>query len=258
VLASSPDTVTVTINNTPLSIPIQTTTGNFSGTFATSSIPASSTAYTIQYSFAGDANLTSASDSSKTLTVSKVTPAVTWTTPAGISYGTALSATQLNATATYQSGGSPATVAGTFTYTPAAGTILSAGNNQTLSVHFVPTDTTDFATPVDKTVTLNVQTASLTPSIAASNKTYDGTTAATFTCSLSGVVGTDDVSCTGGTAAFASAAAGTGITVTATGLQLTGAKACQLHACLHHGDDNRQHNYEVSHYLRRHGGGQGL
>jgi len=78
---------------------------------------------------------------------------------------------------------------------------------------------------VDKTVTLNVQTASLTPSIAASNKTYDGTTAATFTCSLSGVVGTDNVSCTGGSAVFASAAAGTGTTVTATGLQLTGAKA---------------------------------
>jgi len=57
---------------------------------------------------------------------------------------------------------------------------LSAGNNQTLSVHFVPTDATDFATPVDKTVTLNVQTASLTPSITASNKTYDGTTAATL------------------------------------------------------------------------------
>jgi hypothetical protein len=225
VVASSPDTVTVTINNTPLSVPIQTTTGNFSGTFNTSSIPALSTPYTIQYSFAGDANLTSASDSSKTLTVSKVTPVLSWSAPAAITYGTALSATQLNATATYQSGGSPATVAGTFTYTPAAGTILSAGSNQTLSVHFVPTDATDFATPADKTVALSVQTASLTPTVTAFNKIYDGTTAATFTCSLSGVVGTDDVSCTGGTAAFVSAAAGTGVTVTATGLQITGAKA---------------------------------
>jgi len=224
VLASSPDTVTVTINNTPLSIPIQTTTGNFSGTFNTSTIPASTTPYTIQYSFAGDANLTSASDSSRTLTVSKVTPTLTWSTPAAITYGTALSATQLNASSTYQSGGSPATVAGTFTYTPAAGTILSAGN-QTLSVHFVPADATDFATPADKTVALSVQQASLTPSITASNKIYDGTNAATFTCSLSGVVGADDVSCTGGTAVFSSAAAGTGVTVTATGLQLTGARA---------------------------------
>ena len=157
--------------------------------------------------------------------MNQATPAIAWSTPAAITYGTALSATQLNATATYQSGGSPAAVAGTFTYTPAAGTILSAGNTQTLSVHFVPADGTDFTTPADKTVTINVQPASLTPSVTASNKTYDGTTAATFTCSLSGVVGTDDVSCSGGTAVFASAAAGTGVTVTATGLQLSGAKA---------------------------------
>jgi hypothetical protein len=165
-----------------------------------------------------------ASGGTRSQLVNQATPAITWSTPAGITYGTALSATQLNATATYQSGGSPATVAGTFTYTPAAGTILSAGS-QTLSVHFVPADATDFATPVDKTVTLNVQTVSPTPSITASNKTYDGTTAATFTCSLSGVVGIDVVSCTGGTAVFASAAAGTGTTVMATGLQLTGAKS---------------------------------
>ena len=166
-----------------------------------------------------------ASGGSVTQVVNRATPILTWSTPAAITYGTALSSTQLNATATYQNGGSPAAVAGTFTYTPAAGTILSAGSNQTLSVYFVPTDATDFATPADKTVALNVQTASLSPSITASNKTYDGTTTATFTCSLSGVVGTDDVSCTGGTAVFASAAAGTGVAVTATGFQLTGAKA---------------------------------
>src|SRR5205807_9061089 len=107
---------------------------------------------------------------------------------------------------------------------PAAGTVLSAGN-QTLSVHFVPADATNFATPADKTVALSVQQTSLTASITAPNKTYDGTTAATFTCSLSGVVGADDVSCTGGIAVFASAAVGTGTAVTATGLQLTGTKA---------------------------------
>ena len=53
-----------------------------------------------------------------TLDVAKATPAITWAAPAAIIYGTALSATQLNATAN---------VAGTFVYTPAAGTVLNAG-----------------------------------------------------------------------------------------------------------------------------------
>ena len=65
-----------------------------------------------------------------TLTVNKGAPAITWATPAAIAYGTALSATQLNANTT---------VAGTYVYTPAAGTVLTAGP-QTLSVTFTPTD----------------------------------------------------------------------------------------------------------------------
>ena len=48
----------------------------------------------------------------------KATPTITWATPADITYGTALSATQLNATAS---------VPGTFVYTPVAGTVLNAG-----------------------------------------------------------------------------------------------------------------------------------
>ena len=80
-----------------------------------------------------------------TLTVNKATPAITWPTPAAISYGTELSADQLDAT-------SP--VAGTFVYTPAAGALLKAGS-QTLSVKFTPTDTTDYTTAAAK-VTLVV------------------------------------------------------------------------------------------------------
>ena len=70
------------------------------------------------------------------LVVTRVTPTITWAAPAAITYGTALGAMQLNATAG---------VAGTFVYTPAAGTVLSAGN-QTLSTTFTPTDATDYAT----------------------------------------------------------------------------------------------------------------
>ena len=75
---------------------------------------------------------------STTITVNKAAPQISWTAPAAITYGTALSATQLDAT----SGG----VAGTFVYTPASGTVLGAGTNQTLSVAFTPTDTTDYTT----------------------------------------------------------------------------------------------------------------
>ena len=55
----------------------------------------------------------------------KATPVITWPTPAAITYGTALSGTQLNATA-------PAGIAGTFVYTPASGAVLGAGAGQTL------------------------------------------------------------------------------------------------------------------------------
>jgi len=91
------------------------------------------------------------------ITAGLTTPTIAWSNPSGIVYGTALSATQLNATATNPNNG--ASVAGTFTYTPAAGAVLGAGN-QTLSEHFVPNDTADYNTPLDQTVTINVAQAS--------------------------------------------------------------------------------------------------
>jgi N-acetylneuraminic acid mutarotase len=87
------------------------------------------------------------------LTVTQDSPTITWSKPASIVYGTALGSTQLNATATY--GG--ATVAGTYIYSPAAGTILPAGT-QTLTVTFTPTDTTDYAT-VSASTTITVTQA---------------------------------------------------------------------------------------------------
>ena len=80
------------------------------------------------------------------------TPAITWATPAAIPYGTALSSTQLNATAS---------VAGTFTYTPAAGTVLKAGT-QTLSTVFTPTDSTYSAATATVQLTVNQATPAIT------------------------------------------------------------------------------------------------
>ena len=71
--------------------------------------------------------------------------------------------------------------------------------------------------------TLTVNQAPVTGSITASNKVYDGTTAATIASyGLSAVVGTDDVTLTGGTANFSDGTVGNGKTVTATGLTLAG------------------------------------
>src|SRR6185436_3099949 len=67
---------------------------------------------------------------------------------------------------------------------------------------------------------------SLAPSITATSKVYDGATAATIaTRTLSGVVGSDNVSLSGGTATFANKNVGTAKTVTATGLSLSGTAA---------------------------------
>jgi hypothetical protein len=75
-------------------------------------------------------------------------PAITWNAPGAISYGTALSATQLNATSN---------VAGTFVYTPAAGAVLPAGQ-QTLTAVFTPSDSKTYSSAT-ATVTLTVNQA---------------------------------------------------------------------------------------------------
>ena len=49
-------------------------------------------------------------------------------------------------------------VAGTFTYTSTAGTVLGAGNSQSESVTFTPNDVTDYTT-ASSTATVNVARA---------------------------------------------------------------------------------------------------
>ena len=65
----------------------------------------------------------------------QILPAITWTNPLPIVIGGALTATQLNATAS---------VPGAFAYSPVAGTVLPQGWN-TLSTTFTPTDSITYA-----------------------------------------------------------------------------------------------------------------
>ena len=127
-------------------------TSTVAGTFAYS--PAAGTVLTagtqtlsVTFTPTDTTNYTTATQTAS-LTVNPAAPAVIWPTPAAITYGTALSAAQLNATST---------VAGTFVYTPAAGTMLTAGT-QTLSVTFTPSDTTNYTTAT-QTVSLTVNPA---------------------------------------------------------------------------------------------------
>lgn len=77
--------------------------------------------------------------------VTPTAPTITWPTPAPISQGTPLTATQLNATAN---------VPGKFVYLPAAGSVLAAGS-VTLSASFTPNDITDY-TSASATATISV------------------------------------------------------------------------------------------------------
>lgn len=70
-------------------------------------------------------------------------------------------------------------------------------------------------------VTFEIAPKTLVASIVADDKIYDGTTAAMFSCSLTGVVGSDDVACIGGIATFDDRHRGTHF-VTATGLAFAG------------------------------------
>jgi hypothetical protein len=139
-----------------------------------------------------------------TLTVNeRDVPAIAWATPAAITYGTPLGATQLNATVSFN--GQP--VAGTFTYTPAAGTVLPAGAARTLQVVFTPTDSVNFAT-VTATRTITVNRAALT--ITANNATRAfGAANPTFNVSYAGFVNGENASALSGTLSITTTATAT-------------------------------------------------
>jgi hypothetical protein len=167
-------------------------------------------------------------------TVTKATPVITWPAPASVPAGTKLSGAQLDATASYLG----VTVPGTFTYSPPAGTTLSAGTTP-LGVTFTPSDGTDYTTATGS------QSITVTPSVitvAAANVTltFGAPNPATFTATVSGgtvtgspscstqrnelsPAGTYPITCTQGTL---SGPAGTTFTFTPGTLTVTYSSAC--------------------------------
>jgi hypothetical protein len=161
--AISWSTPTAITYGTALSSTQLNATSNYSGTFAYS--PASGAilsagTQTLNAAFTpSDPTKVAAATATNSIVVNKATPTITWGTPVAISTGTALSGTQLDATAS---------VAGTFVYSPAAGTVMNTTGTQTLSVTFTPTDTTDYTTAtVSVSITVNAVTG--TPSYSWTN-----------------------------------------------------------------------------------------
>lgn len=129
-----------------------------------------------------------------TLTVTKATPIVTWSAPPAITYGTALNGTQLSATSS---------ALGTFSYSPAAGTVLSAGA-YTLSTTFTPSDTSDY-TSASASVSLTVDKA--TVNVTADNKSRAyGAQNPSLTATFAGFVNGDTQSVVSGAPSLSTAA----------------------------------------------------
>jgi hypothetical protein len=110
-----------------------------------------------------------------TLTVTRGVYSITWTNPASIVYGTALSSLQNDATST---------VAGSYVYNPTNGAVLPVRTNA-LTVVFTPADTNYAATNLS--VLQVVTPAPLTVTANSTNRIY-GTANPVFTATYSGFV----------------------------------------------------------------------
>ena len=183
---SSPSSITY---GTALSAAQLNTTANIPGAFAytptTGALLAVGT-HTLHVDFTptDDLNYMGASKD-VSIDVTQATPVITWANPANISHGTALSSTQLNATADVP--------AGTFTYTPASGAVLTVGIH-TLHVDFAPTDAVNYAN-ASKDVSINVLeiTAPLVVSITRVNSSPTKLESVDFTVTFSeSVTGVDE------------------------------------------------------------------
>ncbi len=159
-----------------------------------STAPANAGAYDVVATFAGDQNYTSTS-ASATITINKAVASLAWPAPGSIGYGTPLGATQLNASST---------VAGSFAYAPAAGTVLAAGSNQPLSATFTPADPANYVGGSVAT-TITVAPAPLVVLALNASKPF-GAPLPAFSGSATGFVNGDTLASLGGSLSFVTTA----------------------------------------------------
>ncbi|AHM60380.1 endoglucanase-like protein [Flammeovirgaceae bacterium 311] len=148
----------------PVSFASAGTLSNVAGLYTMTSGTGSGT---VTISQAGNDNYNAATAVTATVNAVKADQQITWNAPAAITYGTALSATQLNASVAGVTGGS---TPGALTYSPAAGTKLNAGPH-TLSVTAAETSNYNEAS---ETVSITVDKADADIDVEGTTVTYNG------------------------------------------------------------------------------------
>ena len=168
----------------------------------------------------------STASESVSILVNQATPTITWPASAAITYGTALSSTQLNATASVQ---------GTLIYSPAAGTVLKAGT-QTLKASFTPANATDYGT-AEASSTLIVKPAqpSITVSSSAATAFLSNPVTLTATVAFSYGAPTGTVSFMDGTASLGTGTLNGGVATITTSSLPVGSHAV---TAIYSGDSN--------------------
>jgi hypothetical protein len=173
-----------TYNGSPQGANVTTNPAGLSGVSVTyngsTTEPTNAGSYTVEASL-NNRNY-AAQSVTETLVIGKATPNIHWSDPAAITYGTPLSNTQLSAVA--KSAGN--NVAGSYTYSPEAGTVLNAGNH-TLRVAFTPNDTNNYNSVPKTEVPLTVNRAPITVDADNASKSFNDPHP-TFTYKLNGFV----------------------------------------------------------------------
>ena len=163
-------TATFIVNGTTVLVP-----GTYSYTSKAGTVLAASTsAYTEAVTFTPNntTDYVTQTDLSVMVTVAKATPKVS-VNPVKLTYGTALANSQLSGTAMFTVNGTPTPVPGTYSYTSTVGTILKASSTpHSEKVTFTPTDTTDYVTLTNLSVTVNVGKATPNVTVNTVNLTY--------------------------------------------------------------------------------------
>ncbi len=176
---SGVENVTVNVGSTSCVAAVAAVTRVGTCSIANTALSASATPYSVTAAYGGDANISaSALATAPTgLTVNRAAPpTINWSNAAPITYGTALDSTQLYAI--YE-------IACTLFYTPVPGTVLPVGTNQTLSVTFTTSDTTDYASATAfATITVTADSTTATVSESPSSVTYGNESASVFTVTV--------------------------------------------------------------------------
>lgn len=218
--------------NTRIALSLVAGNGSLGGTL-TGTIPAGTNSVTItgvtyslvqsgvQIAAASTSGVTLATGISAPFTVSAENQTITFPSPGNQTYGVA--PITLTGTATsglpvaYSITSGPATVSNTLLTITGAGSVTIQAS-QSGNANW------NAATPVSQTISIAAKT--VIGGITANNKIYDGTTVSTVaSTSLSGVINSDVVSLTVGSAAFSDKNVGNGKTVVASGLGLSGTNA---------------------------------